>query len=286
MAKNEPPPNIGRWLRLVLQHKIAMPALYVYKRLYSWFRDTDSAGNLMVNVGGGYFLRRGWKSLDYHSPSYPYHARYLDFDFDLTSGEPFPFADNSVRYFYSQHTLEHIPQEFCPHIFSEFHRCLKPGGVVRLTMPDFDKPYGAYMAGDDAFFSYYRGYGAGASENALIAMFATARLGRMTEEEVREKAHSMPKEAFADYCTGLVSTEEKKKDFGSHINWWTHDKLERMLQDAGFLDIHPSRPYASRFRELQARGTILGLGTAVHIERMQGFDSAIPERSVYVEAVK
>ncbi len=279
-------PNIGRRLRLIVEHKAVMPALYWRKKTHRRFNDTDGAGHIMVNVGGGYFLRRGWKSLDHHSSSYPYKVSYLDCNFDLTSGEPFPFADDSVRFFYSQHALEHIPQEFCPHIFAEFHRCLAPGGAVRLCMPDFDKAYEAYRAGDGQFFAHYHGAGAGVPEKALIAMFATGIVGTATPEEVREWAGSMDKEAFADHCTGLVSRANHQNNRGNHINWWTYGKLERMFREVGFDDIQNSSPHQSRFDELRSDGTILGLGRLFSLDRIQGFDTADPHLSVYAEAVK
>ena len=286
MANNDTKPNIGRRLRLIVEHKAVMPALYWCKKAHGWFNNTDGAGNLMVNIGGGYFLRRGWKSLDHHSSSYPYKVVYLDCNFDLTSGEPFPFADNSVRYFYSQHALEHIPQEFCPHLFSEFFRCLAPGGAVRLTMPDFDKAYDAYTSGKEDFFPSQEGIVADAPEMALIHMFATGLKGRVAPEEVREWVRSMTKDAFADHCTGLVSRQDQQNNRGNHINWWTYDKLDRMLRDAGFNDIQNSAPHQSRFEELRRDGTVLGLGRLFSLDRLQGFDTADPQISVYAEAVK
>ena len=67
MSNNETKLNIGRRLRLIVEHKAVMPALSWRKKLHGLFNDTDGAGHLMVNIGGGYFLRRGWKSLDHHS---------------------------------------------------------------------------------------------------------------------------------------------------------------------------------------------------------------------------
>ena len=286
MSNNNIKPNIGRRLRLIVEHKAVMPALYWRKKTYGLLNDTDGAGKIMVNIGGGYFLRRGWKSLDHHSSSYPYKVAYLDCNFDLTSGEPFPFADNSVRFLYSQHALEHIPQEFCPHIFSEMYRCLAPGGAVRLTMPDFNKAYDAYTAGNEAFFARRPGISPDASEIGLIEMFATGLIGKVTPEEVREWVRSMAKEAFADHCTGLVSRADHQNNRGHHINWWTYSKLERMLRDTGFPDIHNSSPHQSRFGELRSDGTILGLGRLFSLDRIQGFDTADTYLSVYAEAIK
>ena len=284
MANNDTKPNIGRRLRLIVEHKAVMPALYWRKKVHGLLNDTDSTGNMMVNIGSGYFLRRGWKSLDHHSSSYPYKVAYLDCNFDLTSGEPFPFADNSVRFFYSQHALEHIPHEFCPHIFAEIYRCLAPGGAVRLAMPDFDKAYDAYKAGNEDFFASR--LGARVAEIGLIGMFATGLVGTVTPEEVREWVRSMAKEAFADHCMGLVSRTNHQNNWGHHINWWTYDKLERMFSQVGFDDIQNSSPHQSRFDELRSNGTILGLGRLFSLDRLQGFDTADPHLSVYAEAIK
>ena len=106
----------------------------------------------MVNIGGGMFFRSHWKVMDYSSPYYPYYRRFIDYNVDLCSDLCFPFEDNSVTFFYSAHTFEHIPQEFCPHIFTEIYRTLKPGGAVRLTMPDYDLFYEACKHDDREFF--------------------------------------------------------------------------------------------------------------------------------------
>ena len=156
---------------------------------------------------------------------------------------------------------------------------------MRLTIPDFDKAYDAYMTGNEDFFAR-RGSATKVPEIALIEMFATGLIGKVTPEEIRERVHSMTKEAFADHCTGLVSRPDHQDNRGNHINWWTYGKLERMLRHVGFDDIQNSGPHQSRFHELRGDGTILGLGRLFSLDRIQGFDTAHPHLSVYAEAVK
>lgn len=86
---------------------------------------------LNVDLGGqkGYKeLTIPWKILDVNSNcSYPH---------DLNSGTPMPFDDNEVDNFYASMILEHICMEQIQFVFNEIHRCLKPGGTVRIVVPD------------------------------------------------------------------------------------------------------------------------------------------------------
>lgn len=47
-----------------------------------------------------------------------------------------PFPSNSVDFIYNEHFLEHLTVEQGRATLSEFLRILKPGGVLRIAMPD------------------------------------------------------------------------------------------------------------------------------------------------------
>lgn len=47
------------------------------------------------------------------------------------------FKDNSVDVVYSSHCFEHLETESADLYISESYRTLKPGGIIRLVMPDF-----------------------------------------------------------------------------------------------------------------------------------------------------
>ncbi len=57
---------------------------------------------------------------------------YVDVDFEV---DPFPIQDNSVDFAVSLAVIEHLrdPENF----LSEIFRCLKPGGLVYLSTPNF-----------------------------------------------------------------------------------------------------------------------------------------------------
>ncbi len=50
----------------------------------------------------------------------------------------FMFPDNSVDLIYASHVIEHIPRNHLERTIREWFRALKPGGVLRFGVPDFD----------------------------------------------------------------------------------------------------------------------------------------------------
>jgi predicted SAM-dependent methyltransferase len=268
--------------RMVVEHKLAIPLLLHRKRQ----RDarTGAAEKLMVNIGGAYFFAPGWRTMEYISPAYPYKRGLIDYEHDLTAGTPFPFSDGSVDLFYSSHTFEHIPQEHLPRAFREIHRTLRPGGAVRITVPDFDIVYAAYRAGQSDFV---RGRMTALSpEKALVRWIAAACVDGVTDDEIRTNLARMSKEEFADFYSLNVPRATQAQNGANHINWFNYDKLERMLREAGFRDIYRSAAQQSRFPEMRGEGRARGLGWLFHGAHLLGFDTSIPEKSVFAEAIK
>jgi predicted SAM-dependent methyltransferase len=63
-----------------------------------------------------------------------------------------PFRSGTVDAFYSHHVIEHLADAYLPTHFAELYRCLKPGGVVRIGVPNADSAARAFIAGDHAWF--------------------------------------------------------------------------------------------------------------------------------------
>lgn len=51
-----------------------------------------------------------------------------------------PFSDRSIKGFQSQDVFEHIPYEKVPRILDDIFRCLRDGGIFRLSVPDYNSP--------------------------------------------------------------------------------------------------------------------------------------------------
>lgn len=63
----------------------------------------------------------------------PQHEREVRHDARL----PLPVPDGSVEKIQSQDVFEHLAYEELPRIFDDIYRALKPGGVFRLSLPDY-----------------------------------------------------------------------------------------------------------------------------------------------------
>ena len=74
----------------------------------------------------------------------------------LDATRPLPFADATFGWVYAEHFIEHITLRQAVGWLKEVRRILEPGGFARITTPDLGRYAGAYLAGDDAFFSEHR----------------------------------------------------------------------------------------------------------------------------------
>jgi predicted SAM-dependent methyltransferase len=58
-----------------------------------------------------------------------------------------PFADNSFRGIFTEHTLEHFKfQNLRDGILPELFRILAPGGILRIVVPDAERAIDSYIA--------------------------------------------------------------------------------------------------------------------------------------------
>jgi ubiquinone/menaquinone biosynthesis C-methylase UbiE len=103
---------------------------------------------LQINIGGtkkwnlvDEAVREKWKVLDL--------AGTPDFHHDLNSGEPLPLDDNSVNAFYCSHTLEHVRHWLVVPLLRDMRRCLVPGGMIRIVVPDIERLIKIYQNTDD-----------------------------------------------------------------------------------------------------------------------------------------
>jgi predicted SAM-dependent methyltransferase len=90
-----------------------------------------------LNVGCGERLAKGWLNIDFHS-SDPHVVRV-----NLLRGLPYP--DASFEAVYSSHVMEHFSRETAARLLREMHRVLKPGGIVRVVVPDLEQSCREYL---------------------------------------------------------------------------------------------------------------------------------------------
>jgi SAM-dependent methyltransferase len=80
-------------------------------------------------------LRRAIPQYATHLGITPFFGSTRNIHHDVT--EPFPIADGSVEIFQSEDVFEHIEFSKMAALFNEIHRVLAPGGLFRLSLPDY-----------------------------------------------------------------------------------------------------------------------------------------------------
>jgi len=63
----------------------------------------------------------------------------------LNLGKPLPCPENSFRFVFSSHVFEHIPRRNLPGLLREILRVLRPGGILRVSVPDLSVLVARYV---------------------------------------------------------------------------------------------------------------------------------------------
>ncbi len=84
-----------------------------------------------LNVGCGYGLHPGFVNMDII-----WKPGVLVWDIGRIARDPLPFRDGTFKGIYTEHCLEHIELDEARANMREWHRVLKPGGIVRIIVPD------------------------------------------------------------------------------------------------------------------------------------------------------
>jgi hypothetical protein len=80
-------------------------------------------------------LRRALPQFATHFGVTPFYASTRNIKQDIV--EPFPIPEGCVEVFQSEDVFEHIELSKMVPVFNEIHRVLVPGGLFRLSLPDY-----------------------------------------------------------------------------------------------------------------------------------------------------
>ena len=263
------------WLCSLLEYVLydAKPEYYAFRwRLSRWRlqrtwalkkRWVDKPRKLLVNLGAGVWYVRDWKVLDCQGQWYRYARSFIDFAHDLSSNRPFPFANGSVHMFYSEHSIEHLRDEWCEHIFREAYRCLEAGGGFRIVVPDADLIYDRLLKHDEAFFKSWMDRDNASLSEAFRTLIGHAR-SPFDETDFARRLSTMSKDQFLDWCKDGLEYDWKRA--GEHINWFNFEKLTRMLEKAGFFPVRRCEAQRSQFPEARGPGFDTREWYSLHVE--------------------
>lgn len=84
---------------------------------------------LKLHIGCGDVYLDGWVNVDIDSKK-------ADLIHDVR--KPLPYKDNSVDFIYSEALIEHFTVDEVLKVLTDFHRILKPKGVLRIATIDLD----------------------------------------------------------------------------------------------------------------------------------------------------
>jgi predicted SAM-dependent methyltransferase len=90
-----------------------------------------------LNIGCGEKFHKAWENVDIKSNS-PYVKPHNVLD-------GLPYANNQFAVVYTSQVLEHFPKEKAPFFLSECLRVLKPGGILRIVVPDLENIAREYL---------------------------------------------------------------------------------------------------------------------------------------------
>ena len=84
-----------------------------------------------LNLGCGARFHADWVNADL-VPADPARVVRLDLQ------KPLPFAAGTFDAVYHSHVLEHLPRSAAPRFLAECRRVLRPGGILRVVVPDLE----------------------------------------------------------------------------------------------------------------------------------------------------
>lgn len=122
--------------------------LFLKRRLITPSIPKNKDNKIYINLGCGPSSGKEFINIDILP--YP-NIHYIQNIDDLSM-----FSDNSVDMVYASHVVEHIPREKLKKILLEWKRVLKPNGVFRFAVPDFDSLIDIYLRKNDKNVEYVR----------------------------------------------------------------------------------------------------------------------------------
>jgi predicted SAM-dependent methyltransferase len=142
----------------------------------------DNTVNIKLHIGCGDKYIPGFVHVDVRKLP---HVDYV-----TTADNLEIFADGSVDLIYSCHMLEHLPRTTVPKVLAEWHRVLRPGGTLRLAVPDFEKIAEVYR--ETGTIKPLRGLLCGGQdypENNHYGVFDFTHLSKILEEAGFRNVH-------------------------------------------------------------------------------------------------
>jgi predicted SAM-dependent methyltransferase len=192
----------------ILKYELSLLTISIYSKLspLEWVKAISrrNATNLKINLGNGPFQYDGWLNIDCRIS-----AKKDVVACDLR--RKWPLRNESAKYIFAEHVFEHFgyPDEI-GHVLRECYRILRPGGTLRVIVPNAERYLRAYAEDDENFI----------------------------------------REVGGESASSLSVVNIMMRENGFHKYAYDYGELERVLKSAGFSSVTPSSLLASKHEEL------------------------------------
>jgi len=144
--------------------------------------------------------------------------------YDLSKG--IPFGADSVDIVYHSHVLEHLDRPVAERFLTEMRRVLKPGGLCRIVVPDFERACRDYV---EHLERCVLEPGQAAAHEELVA-------GVLEQSVRRAAAGASGRRGLAGLVERVVLGDARRR---GETHQWMYDRisLPHVLRTLGFRDV-------------------------------------------------
>jgi len=160
-----------------LRKKSKLQLSFLKRRIVKPAFPRNSDGKVLVHIGCG--KKNSPEFINVDAQAFAHVHIVTD---DITSLAD--FRDGTVDLVYMCHILEHIKRNDLKNVLSEMKRILKDGGVLRLSVPDFDRLVEVYNASGNNIesMSHQLMGGQDSEYNIHYCVFNHSRLSQLLKE--------------------------------------------------------------------------------------------------------
>lgn len=172
-------------------------------RLFTGKLKIDPLRKNYINLGSAHLTANNFINIDFF-----FFSKELDYTADLRF--PLKIDDQCIEGIFCEHTFEHLTYENNKMLFKECYRILKPGGIIRIILPDVSLFINNYTHNNIEWFKRWE-----------ETMFTTS---------------IDPKRAKRKLQTPIEAISFITQEYG-HRSAWDFEALKIYLENAGFSKI-------------------------------------------------